>query len=401
MELQAIREKLQQLQAEPPAAETLALPWSEAGHAASASSSLGQSFSPVPPAENQGPDQNPNKSPQELAIEALKQRSRGSDQAANARIDNLVSQELYRLEVQAHYINERSQQQAADIMALKRSAQQATVGLRRQGIHNHPQLAAITQFLESYQSAVVPHIERDAKGHFTLTYDTIDFHRAEQDAVNTAHTLRNRRQATPPMPSQMPFSEPIAAEHAIATEKGRHSSNYQVAADWMQVAISSTLDTLTELFGLGFDQFFGQRGDQRGNQRGNQRGGRRRRRRKHQAEFVVEGFDLEPEGLQSGEWEEGMMDSDFSADPDEEGYSSSSEFSWLDGAIWFSGAAIARIIARDIAISHPIVQTAFLIALIGVIAFTLYQVIISKSNDYSLVYRLCIGIAGLLLAGLF
>ena len=389
MELQAIREKLQQLQAEPPAAETLALPWSEAGQAASTSGSFGQSLSPVPPAENQGPDQNPNKCPQELAIEALKQRSRGSDQATNARIDNLVSQELYRLEVQANYINERSQQQATDIMALKRSAQQASVGLRRQGIHNHPQLAAITQFLESYQSAVVPHIERDDKGHFTLTYDTVDFHRAEQEAVDTAHTLRNRRRATPQPPSQVPFSQPVAAEPFIAFEKSRHSSTYQVAADWMQAATNSTVDTLTQLFGSGLDQFFGQRGS------------RRRRQRKHPAKFAPEGFDSELAGLPLSDWEEGMMDSDFSDDSAEEGYYSSSQFSWLDGAIWFSGAAIARIIVRDIAINHPIVQTAFLVALVGVIVFALYQVIISKSNDYSLVYRLCIGIAGLFLAGLF
>ena len=403
MELQAIREKLQLLQAEPPAAETLALPWSESGRAVSTSGSVKQPFRPVPPAEGQRPEQdlgsqnsggqnsggqNSGKSPQEMAIEALKQRSRGSDQAANARIDNLVSQELYRLEVQASHINERSQQQAADIMALKRSAQQASVGLRRQGIHNHPQLAAITQFLESYESAVVPHIERDAQGHFSLTYDTVDFRQAEQDAVNTAHTLRNRRRAASPVPSQMPFSEPVATEHLAAHPKSSPSSTYQVAEDWMKAAVSSPVDTLTQLFGLASDQILGQTGS------------RRRRRRKRQTAFVPEGFDSELEGLQPGDWEEGMMD-DLSADPAEEDDYSGTQFSWLDGAIWFSGAAIARIVVRDIAISYPIAQTVFLVALVGIITFALYQVVISKTNDYSLVYRLCIGMVGLFLAGLF
>ncbi len=391
MELQAIREKLQLLQAEPPAAETLVLPWSEAGGTAS----LPKPSRPLPPAANQSPhqhldSQNPNKSPQEIAIEALKQRSRGGDQAANARIDNLVTQELYRLEVQASYINERSQQQAADIMALKRSAQQASVGLRRQGIHAHPQLAAITQFLESYESAAVPHIERDAQGQFALTYDTVDFHRAEQDAVDTAHTLRNRRQTTQMMPSHLPFSQPVAAGHNVATHKSHPGSTYEVAEDWMKATVSSTLDTLTHLFGSASNQIFGQTGP------------RPRRRRKRQTEFVPEGFDLDLEGLQASEWEEGIMDSaNFSASPSEEGDYSSHQFSWLDGMIWFSGAAIARIVVRDIAISHPIAQTAFLVALVGVIVFALYQVVISKSNDYSLVYRLCIGMVGLFLAGLF
>ena len=202
MELQAIREKLQLLQAEPPAAETLVLPWSEAGGTAS----VPQPFRSAVPAANQSPQQkldhqNPNKSPQEIAIEALKQRSRGGDQAANARIDNLVAQELYRLEVQANYINERSQQQAADIMALKRSAQQASVGLRRQGIHTHPQLTAITQFLESYESAAVPRMEKDDQGHFNLTYDTVDFSIEPSKMRSiTAHTLRNRWQTAQPVP---------------------------------------------------------------------------------------------------------------------------------------------------------------------------------------------------------
>ena len=291
--------------------------------------------------------------------------------------------------MQASYINERSQQQAADIMALKRSAQQASVGLRRQGIHTHPQLAAITQFLESYESAAVPRIERDAQGHFALTYDTVDFHRAEQDAVDTARTLRNRWQVTQPVPQQMPFSQSVAAGHAVATSKSHHSSAYKLAEDWMKAAISSTLDILTQLFGPASKRIFGRAGS------------RPRRRRRRQTEFVPTGFDSDLGGLQASEWEAGMADSaGFSASSSEEKDYSSHQFSWLDGMIWFSGAAIARIVVRDIAISHPIAQTAFLVAIVGVIVFALYQVVISKSNDYSLVYRLCIGMAGLFVAGL-
>lgn len=189
MELQAIREKLQRLQAELP------------------------------------------------EIETIKQRSLGHAQAAH--IDGLVSQELYRLEVQANNINVRSQQQAADIMALKRSAQQASVGLRRQGIHNHPQLAAITQFLDQYPSAVVPHIARDNSGYFALSYDTIDFQQAQQDAIDTARVLRNRQRS----PHTQSFTQPIARESAPVPSSKRDFSEKQTGFNRSFRAYSNQIKT--------------------------------------------------------------------------------------------------------------------------------------------------------------
>ena len=95
-----------------------------------------------------------------------------------------------------------------------------------------------------------------------------------------------------------------------------------------------------------------------------------------------------------------MGSSDMGSSDMAEGYLNH-QFSWLDGTIWFSSAAIARIMIQAIAASYPIVQTLSLMGLVGVIVFALYKVIISKSTDYSLVYRLCIGMMGLFLAGLF
>ncbi len=455
MELQAIREKLQLLQAEPQTAEPMGSPWSEPRSQAGAvpkqavpkraapkqgvldsnphqhsaqeiaereDSSQGTQKIAQRGTHHQLVNQPPKPSPQD-AIDALKQRSLGNDPTASTRIDNLVAQEIYRLEAQAITVNERSRQQAADIMALKRAAQQASVGLRRQGIHDHPQLAIITQFLENCPSAAVPYIERNEYGQFALTYDTVDFHRAEQEAIATAHALRNRQQSSQPIPlspgsplleTALP-TEPFtlgssstnlttgqAADYATeyATDgdehhrrKSRYRHAYRTADDWVKAAVVTTVSSFNQLLG----QLTGQ-----------QTHARRRQHRRYPS-LVTEGFDLSL--AESDEPEEGMLSptADFSVErfrtkvrenAGENAYSNSS-FSWLDGTIWFSGAAIARIVIQSVVANYPMVQTALLVALIGVIVFALYRVIVSNSNDYGLVYRLCIGILGLFSAGLF
>lgn len=373
MELQAIREKLQLLQAEPPAAETLASPWSQPV----ATSVSGVARPTAKTAANQ--------SPQEIAIETLKQRSRGHDPAASARLDSLVSQEIYRLEVQAHQINERSAQQATDIMALKRSAQQASVGLRRQGVHDHPQLAAITQFLDQYTSAAVPHIERATNGHFTLRYNTIDFHQAQQDAIETANVLRSRGLVKNPSVGNplhtAPFSHPIAPApvppatdlpasgatntHAIS-RKTTLNQSLERSSLQMRKAVGETVEAFSQKLKV-----------------------QKRRRRKQPAAITREGFDIEGSGFREG-CEEGVLSR-----------TATHEFTWLDGTIWFSGAAIAQIVLQPVVASQPIIFISLMLGLVGMILFALYQVVMIKTTDYTLVYRLCISLIGVFLAGLF
>ena len=305
-------------------------------------------------------------SSQAIAIETLRRRSRGHDQAANARIDGLVSQELYRLEAQANNINARSQQQAADIMALKRSAQQASVGLRRQGIHDHPQLAAITQFLEQYTSAVVPHIERDDSGYFALSYDTIDFQQAQQDAIDMARVLRNRQRS----PHAQPFSQPVspASEPSLKREISEKQTGFShslvVSSHQIKKALSSTMSEINQRF---------------------QTPKHRRRQRK-----TAGGFALNAETLADESWKEGAMVS-----------SRTPEFTWLDGTIWLSGAAIARIALQSVVAGHPIIATALMVGLAAAILFALYRVVVVETSNYTLIYRLCIGLIGLFLAGMF
>ncbi len=352
MELQAIREKLRSLQAEPPAAEALPMPWSQPRPPASAPPRR-----PEPPSENR----------QAQAIEALQQRSRSQEAAVHTRADDLLAQEIYRLEVQAHKINARSQQQAADLMAMKRSAQQATIALARQGIHEHPQLGAIAEFFASYQSVDIPRIDRDSQG-FTLSYTTIDFDHAEQAAADVAQSLRQRS-------SSGLFSQPIESSAASSHRPvDRESKPEQAVAiysavfesEWLQAAMESIVSRFYHL---------------------------RRQLRRHPSQNVP----IRP-------WSQGAVSAvrpNTGEQPRSDGYSSrpySSQYSLLDGAIWFSGAAIALIVIKTIILSDSLIRTSVIAALFGVIGFALYQVVFSKSSDYSLLYRLFIAMAGLLLA---
>lgn len=396
MDLQAIKEKLQSLQVEPPAAEALSLPWTEPGHyggSALGVSGAGTTQSNNPSINNPPTD---SQSAQEIAIEALKQRSRGAESAA-ARTEYLVTQELYRLEVQANLINEQSQRQAESIVALKRSAQQASIGLRQQGVQHHPQLEIITQFLERYSSAAVPHIERDDHGHFALSYDTISFQRAEQDAAHTAQALRDRAYKVEASKSEATQSESARSENARSEDalqaslfsKEISSSSYSSthlssshSKSRLQKSIGNTLDRVLYLFNPS----------------------RKRKIAKHRRSVERLAIDRTEgekiEGLSSRFTASGMVASEL-----EEGFITDShfdaQFSWLDGMIWFSGAAIARIVVQAIALSYPIVQTLFVIAIASTITFALYKVVIARSNDYSLIYRLCIAMLGLLLAGFY
>ncbi len=344
IDLQPIREKLQMLKAELPAAEALSSPWS-APRSAGADS-------PVYPRQSGSASTQPR-----VAIETLQQRSGrlgGREAKPTAQVDSLVAHEIQALEVRAHQINVRSQQQTADIMAMKRAAQQAAVALARQGIYEHPQLAAIAQLFENDLSAVVPHVERDAQGHFVLTHAPVDFQRAEQEAIDTADALRNR-QLTPDLLFDQPIAPSPPAHGRLVGAEDSPSLRSTDEEDPIQTLIANARTYL--------DRWLWQ-GRRRGHRNATRSGNRAERDRAS-------------------------------------GHFSSGHFSWLDGAIWFSGAAIARIVVEAALMSHPILRMPLLIALVGAIALAIYRVVFAKSSDFSLAYRLSAALLGLFLGGSF
>ncbi len=373
MELQAIRDKLEKLQSlrDEPIALEQPLPWS-----APKGRAQGSLQSSTDEANGNRPA---------LAIETLKQRSLSSDQGASAHTDHLIAQEIYRLEVQAHAINERSRQQSAELEALKRSAQQAAVALARQGIQAHPSLATISELFAEYPSAHVPFISRDSQGHFTLSYTTIDFQRAEKEAAGIAHSLRQRS----PIPVQVPFAHPIEpSPHrriarkraAIETANDDNSGliGLESATRTQQSLIQTTRQPMSQWVKILFDRV--QETCRRSLWQGH----------RHRAKSVLEGIEGSPAGQ---DLPEGPIGSSFG------NYLSGDQFSLLDGTIWFSCAAILRVAIEVIASSYPLLSVSLWVGLIGVVGFALYQVIVSNAANYGAIYRLLIAILGLFLAG--
>ncbi|MEM9947099.1 MAG: hypothetical protein AAF810_13655 [Cyanobacteria bacterium P01_D01_bin.36] len=370
MELQAIRDKLRLLEAEPPVGDVLSVPWSSPQQSSPQQSS--PSFGSAPfgsaaqsvrqsPASTQAPRQSGTASKQAVAIEALKQRS-GTQTAHNSRADELISQEIYRMEVHAQNINERSQQQAADILALKRSAQQATLAIRRQGIHSHPQLDIIAKFLEQYPSAAVPHLARDSQGHFALSHNTVNLHHAEQEALNTAETLRNRQTVSErAYQSTGQSTKRNASETAQSTlVPASYENPFERSPFAHPVAAGPSVDEYLE------EETTPSRHHSRHSRKGQR-------------------WALDPRRL-FGRMRGGAGR-----------LGGGSGFSWIDGAIWFSGAAIARIMIESIVLSYPILRMPLLLILFSAISLAIYRVVVSKSTNLTSAYRLGITLLGLFL----
>jgi len=347
MELQAIKDKLLSLQAEPAAAEGLSAPW-PGPQQASYPVYMGESTYRQQLTAQSKAAEEAEESRQAMAIKALRKRS------GNPQADNMVAQEINRLEVLANNINERSQQQATEIVAMKRSAQQAAVALRRQGVHDHPKLQVIEQFLSAYPSTSVPLLERDNQGQFRLNHTVVDLHHAEQEASNIANALRRRQSVGNsvererlPYNSDL-FREPISPE--VAGNRQAKSSGQRGSASSQKGSTLGLKKLLASLSKIG-----------------------QRQRTKAP--------DLDNLPQQS------------------ERVSGNSAFSWTDAAIWFSGAAIARIILEAIVVSVPLLRMPILLLLFSVISFSIYRVVVAKSIEMPAVYRLAITLIGLIVGG--
>ena len=354
MELQAIREKLLSLKAEPPATEAVPMPWSQ----------------PKPPGAAL-----PYNRPAQV-VEALQQRSSSAGPAAPAQADSLIAQEIHRLEVQAHDINTRSQQQAADLKAIKRLAQQAAIALARQGIHDHPQLEAITQFFADYQSAVVPRIDRDAQGSFVLSYSPVDFDDADHVAAAIAQSLRQR--SKPGLFSQPTESAGAASGRPLmegAAEKRDQKGNKP--------------DPATAIYSAALENEWLQTAAERAVHRFRRLRAQAQRHRRQNVQVKRQGNAVNPLNLEGKD--------QFASQSVSKRFASS-QYSLFDGAIWFSSAAIVLLVIKAMAVGYAHIGTLVIVALVGVTCFALYQVMFSQSSNYSLLYRLCAAMLGLFLA---
>ncbi|MEO1402771.1 MAG: hypothetical protein AAFV72_16195 [Cyanobacteria bacterium J06635_1] len=346
MELQAIRQKLQSLKAEPAPDEALAIPWSQ------------------PRAHLPAPSHPPSKSGPDLAqvqvdaaIEALKQRSsqpygdprdsraegdrddrhaahRHAAQRYGAPTGTPLDQVLQHFESQLQKVNSLAEQQESAILGLKQLADHVADIISQQGIDDHPKLAAIAALFEAYPSTVIPTIECDRAGNYGLGYRTVDFYRAEHDAQLTAQTLRSRVSAEPgdqPPETDLPTYFNQSPSQGLP---GKPTGFFEEGLLFLQSIWELTLSSFNPGAGAS-----------------------RQRTRPR--------------------------------------------FTLLDAAIWFSGAAITRILLDVIFQIYPVLWTPLVVTLIGVVAVTLYRTLLSNRPSLGFSYRILVALAGLLMGGQF
>lgn len=376
MELQVIREKLLSLQTEPAADDGLLSPWANPQAAVSPKHSAGLSLVNGEQSSDRrsggassysGHSQKIGATPPAIAIEALKQRvgnhhagnhhpgnhyySSGPSASDRTVADEVGSYELFELKRLADDINERSQRQADELLLLKRSAQKAAISLRRQGIHSHPQLDAIQQFLEQSSIVSVPNVEIDSQGLFHLTHTSVNLNQAEVDAVANASVLR--RQQTR-QPTAVPFSQP---KEQNATEPSRKRSSGLPSGERHErnSRLTSNVPAL---------------------------------RATHKRVLIR---------LKRYIKNNLLTNKRLSKDKGIAHTGDRTRFSWIDGIIWFVGAAIIRILLNALVINYSILKMPLLLILVGVISYSIYRIVLSKSTDMNATYRVGTALLGLFL----
>lgn len=302
-------------------------------------------------------------------------QERTSIAASNSYEDDPIAQEIYRLEMRAIDINNRSQQQAEDILDLKRAAQQAAIAFGRQGIHNHPQLEIINRFFERYAASHVPIIERDDCGHFTLSDYTINLRRAEEEAIENAAVLRSNRRVEPSMqlPVQ-PFTQPISSGQI--SSKIHSANRTRAKKNNRQVNVLRQLNRAISVVGALFSKFW--------------------RLSFHTVRAKTASSQTASAKMHS------TLASEQYTEHYIENYQSAQGFSLLDGVIWFSSAAIvARLALETLASLFPVFQPILWLAPLSLFCTAIYLLFVAKSNNTTLMYRLVLIALGLFISSSF
>ena len=349
MELQAIRDKLQSLKAEPPLEEDNPLPWSSTALSSHRSYPRQQS--------TEADDQ--NLAQIASTVETLKQRSNlhlqqypnvdNVDAASTAALpspspssappppstevqDRLLELNWQRLATQAQRINQLSQTQESAILELKAIADRLERDLRKREMLGE-QTAYSAELIPTvceYESAIVPEVTQDSQGRVILTHRALDLYQAEREATLTAQALRDRT-VSRNIPFQGLDTLPDLGLNCLIEEP----------MSYLQTFWNGCSDQVQDLF----------------NRPPRRASHRPRSRRK-------------PTGL-----------------------------SWLDAMIWFSSAAIIRLGLDFLLAAYPALWPPVLVIILALVTIALYHTAFAKHPDFGLGYRLLLAIAGLIVGG--
>jgi len=367
MQLQVIRDKLLSLQSESAGSDVPLTPWA-APQAEDSHVRTSQVVKTTP--------QSVRTTPQAIAIETLKQRSGSppygpsySSPLDSSADDNRVSHEMIQLKAIANKINDLSQQQTYELLQLKRSTQRAAISLRRQGVSDHPQLDAIQQFIEQSFSVSVPTVEIDNHGQFSLYQASINLNQAEAEAIDNAKVLRRQQLH---QPSTIPFSQPVSA--------GPNSGEY--------LKQSQSYKSVDYLHSAPIEE--------------KPRNNRKATGRRHNSKLRLKAtcrraLSRLQRRIQDGNHRVGRR---LETTGNIAHVSQRDQFSWVDGIIWFVGAAIIRILLNALVVNYSILKMPLLLVLVGVISYSIYRIVLSKSTDMSSTYRVGTALVGLFIGSL-
>ena len=203
MELQTIRQKLQNLKATPP--EPLSSPW-------------GQSRLAAP---------SPNLAQVTTAIETLRQRSHQTS------APSLPGSSLQQFDAALSTIENLAQRQQEALRRLKSLADGLTEQIQP---GTSPDVDDIARFFAQHQTIQIPIVQRDRDGYLDWVYHTIDFSQATHDATANAATLRRH--------SSQLFKNPV--DQSQGADIGLDNSPYEALHD------DSVLDNLSHFYQVGY-----------------------------------------------------------------------------------------------------------------------------------------------------
>lgn len=121
------------------------------------------------------------------------------DAPPDQNLGSVFDEKLRDLDAQAEYVNHLAEQQVTALLKLKAIAESAEFEALRAGIIDEHSGSGERGWLRDHQLAMVPFVELDAQGCWTISSQPVDWFQAERDAVAAAEQLRRLHRGRSPI----------------------------------------------------------------------------------------------------------------------------------------------------------------------------------------------------------
>lgn len=306
----------------------------------------------------------------------LDSNSSSQNSSSRHRADDLIDRELPQLAMLVSSINKRSQQQASELLSLKRSAQQIVFSHRRRGTRAHPQLDIISHFIEHSSTASIPKIEVDRNGKLQLGHLNVNLNQAETEAIDNAAILRQQLSPT------VPLSEPTTSDSTLRDYfKPSQSTGTETPSNRSNSAFK------TEDSGFERDQKVSKPAPHQ-----------TKRVTKSKKRLLVNlGQAIRKQRKKKAPITKTQLTKTLPVAQRSPDIEVRSSFSWLDATIWSASAAILRVFLNTLVLNYPGFEMPLLLVLVGTISYSVYRAVLSQSKNMNATYRTGSVLFGLLL----